>query len=356
MRLKNSKWLVAVVFLINFAGYQITMSRKIVTGSVLLITLVFLSSWGFLVHRTVHQLAVYQLPKPMQPFFYNNMNNLVENAPRPDQRRNQDSTEAPKHYINLEVFGDSAAWKMPLKWEDAVKIYTKDSLLKYGTVPYHIIYMKNKLTDAFRSGNKDSILFYAADLGHYIGDANVPLHTSLNYDGQLTNQKGLHSLWESMIPEIEIEKYNLYSNHKAKYLSNPEQAVWDCIRRSHKLLPDVFGMEIEATKGFTDSTKFRVQIRRGRESKSFTSDFAKAYNKLLGKTINDQLLNSANMIADFWYTAWVDAGKPDLSKLLAQPFEKKDKDAFKAESKAWRNNELLEKKLLFSKKQAPEQN
>ncbi len=115
-------------------------------------------------------------------------------------------------------------------------------------------------------------------------------------------------------------------------------------------------MEIEASKGFVDSTKFRVQVRRGRESKSLTSAFAKEYNKLLGKTINDQLLNSANMIADFWYTAWVDAGKPDLSKLLSQPFDKKDKDAFKSESKAWRKNELIEKKLLIAKKQAPEQN
>ncbi len=310
------------------------------------------SSWGFLVHRTVHQLAVYQLPKPMQAFFYANMNNLVENAPRPDLRRNQDSTEATKHFIDLEAFGDSAAWKMPFKWEDAVKKFSRDSLIKYGYVPYQIIVIKDRLTGAFRSGNKDSILFYAADLGHYIGDANVPLHTSLNYDGQLTNQKGLHSLWESMIPEIEIERYNLYNRHKARYLSDPEQAIWDCIRRAHQLLPDVFGMETEASKKFVDSTKFRMQVRRGREVKSYSTAFAAEYSRLLGKTINDQLLHSSNMIADFWYTAWVDAGKPDLSGLLTKPYEKK---AFKTESKAWRKNDLINKKLLISRKQAPEQ-
>src|SRR5689334_22000028 len=116
----------------------------------LLLTVVVFSSWGFLVHRTIHQLAVYELPSPMRSFFYKNMNYLVENAGRPDQRRNQDSAEAPRHFIDLEAFGDSAAWKMPFKWEDAVKIYTKDSLLKYGYVPYHIMTMKNKLTAAFR--------------------------------------------------------------------------------------------------------------------------------------------------------------------------------------------------------------
>ena len=306
-------------------------------------------------HRTVHQLAVYQLPKPMQSFFYSNMNYLVEHSVRPDLRRNQDSTEASKHFIDLEAFGDSAAWKMPFKWEAAVKTYSRDTLLEYGYVPYQIMVIKNRLTEAFRSGNRDSILFYATDLGHYIGDANVPLHTSLNYDGQLTNQKGLHSLWESTVPELEIEHYMLYNGHKAKYISNPEQAIWDCIRRSHQLLPDVFGKEIEASKVFVDSTKFRMQVRRGREVKSFSPAFAKEYSKLLGKTINDQLKNSAAMIADFWYTAWTDAGKPDLSNLLSKPFEKKDKKALKSEQKAWRKNELIQKKLLISRKQAPEQ-
>ena len=326
-----------------------------ITRLFLLLGMACLCSWGFLVHRTIHQLAVYQLPKPMQAFFYSNMNNLVEHSVRPDLRRNQDSTEAPKHFIDLEAFGDSAAWKMPLKWDEAVKIYSKDSLIKYGYVPYQIIHIKNKLTDAFRSGNKDSILFYAADLGHYIGDANVPLHTSLNYDGQLTNQKGLHSLWESMVPELEIENYNLYNGHKAEYLSNPEQTIWEGIRRAHILLTSVFGKEVEASKGFVDTTKFRVQVRRGREVKSFTPAFAKEYGRLLGNTVNDQLLFSSQMISDFWYTAWVDAGKPDLSKLLPSSYGKKDKKAFKSESKMWRKNQLLEKKLLIARKQAPEQ-
>ena len=327
------------------------MSKSVIRSLTVIAIIFILSSWGFLVHRTIHQLAVYELPKQMRPFFYKNMKYLVDNAGRPDQRRNDDPTEATKHFIDLEAYGDSAAWKMPLNWEDAVKIYTKDSLLKYGYVPYHIITMKNKLTDAFRSGNKDSILFYATDMAHYIGDANVPLHTSLNYDGQLTNQHGLHSLWESMIPEIQIEHYNLYSRHKARYLVYPSKTVWDCIIQANKLLPEVFSKEIEASKGFTDSTKFRIQIRRGKEVKSYTSEFAKAYNKLLGSTINDQLLHSASMIADFWYTAWVDAGKPELTHLLALPFEKKDKVACKEEFKAWRKNELIEKKLLLSRKE-----
>lgn len=313
------------------------------------------NSWGFLVHRTVHQVAVYRLPKQMQPFFYKNMDYLVEHAPRADQRRNQDPTEASKHFVDLDAFYDwspQSPYPLPLRWEEAVKKYSRDTLEKYGYVPYHIMTMKNRLTEAFRSRNRDSILFYATDIGHYIGDVNVPLHTTLNYDGQLTNQKGLHSLWESTVPEIEIEHYKLYSRHDATYLSDPAQHVKECLLRSFSMVSNMLAKEAEVSKGFTDSTKYRWQTRRGREVRSYTSAFAKAYNKALGNTINQQLLRSSEMIADFWYTAWVDAGRPDLSGLLRQPFGKHDKKLLKTEKAAWKKEELQEKKMLLSRKQA----
>lgn len=314
----------------------------------------FFCSWGFLVHRTTTQLAVYQLPKRLQPFFHRNTEALVKASVRPDQRRNFDSTEAPKHFIDLEMYGDSAAWNMPQHWNEAVAKYTKDTLGKYGYVPYWIVAMQEKLTAAFRAGKADSILYYAADLAHYIGDAHVPLHTSVNYDGQLTNQKGLHSLWESTVPELELSAYNLYARHRARYIANKEEAAWSAVRTAYQLLPQVFLQEREATDGFTDSTKFRVQMRNGRQSKSYTSAFASAYSKRLGNTINQQLLRTSRMVADFWYTAWVDAGKPDVSNFFKTPYTKEDKQQAKNEFNAYKNNNLLRDSLLFARKKLSE--
>lgn len=324
--------------------------KPILRLSILSVALAFCCSWGFLVHRTVNQLAVYQLPKRMQPFFFKNMEYVVKFSVRPDQRRNEDPTEATKHFIDLEIFGDSAAWKMPYEWEKAVSLFTKDSLIKYGYVPYYIMMMKENLTRAFRNRQADSILFYATDLAHYIGDAHVPLHTSVNYDGQLTNQRGLHALWESVVPELELTEYNLSSRHRAKYLKKPDAAVWNAVRGGFMLLDDVFKQEKEATQLFTDSTKYRIQIRNGREVKYYTTAFAKEYSRRLGNTINTQLIRSSELIADFWYTCWVDAGKPSLENLLKQEFSSTDKNQCKEENKAFRKNELIKKNWLIAKK------
>lgn len=322
--------------------------RKTTNLLFLVAILLLLSSWGFLVHRTVHQLAIYQLPKSMRHFFYNNMDSLVSNAPRPDMRVSTDSTEGPKHYIDFELLGDSALWKMPLTKAEAISQYGMDSLVHTGYLPYHIETMLELLTNAFRNKNKDSILFYATDLGHYIGDAHVPLHTTENYDGQMTNQKGLHSLWETLVPVVSLDSFQLYRKHKARYLRQPAIALREALQRSNSLLQEVFNEEREISKGFIDSLKYRVQIRNGKESRSYSTAFAQAYGNRLGKSINEQLIRSAALIADYWYTAWINAGKPDLSALESKPF---NKAAYNKEYQAYKMNILIEKSMLISKRE-----
>jgi hypothetical protein len=317
-------------------------SRSVLLFAVLSIVMVLGSSWGFLVHKTVHQLAVYQLPAPLQQFFYANIDNVVSNSVRPDQRRNSDPTEATKHFIDIEMYGPDAANTMPMEWDKAVAIFTKDSLIKYGYVPYHIIYMQSKLTEAFKQKNKDSILFYAADLGHYIGDAHVPLHTSVNYDGQLTGQKGMHALWEATVPEIELPQYNLYTNHTASYLSSPTKAIWSAVRKGYNMVGFMLETEKNVSKNFNEADKYEIKMWYGKETKAFTPQFAKAYGLALKNTVNERLLESSSLIADFWYTAWVDAGKPDLSEFqnagLVQDLQK--------ELGAFQQNTLVKDGLL----------
>ncbi|MEA5404310.1 zinc dependent phospholipase C family protein [Arcicella sp. DC2W] len=315
-----------------------------------LLILIGCCSWGFLGHKTIHQITAYALPKKLSTFFMKNEDYMVYNSVRPDVRRNTDKTEAPKHFIDLDapIYGEDPLNAIPQDWDSAVKKYTVDTLKEYGTLPWVVVDMQEKLTNAFRSKMKDSILFYAADLGHYISDAHVPLHTSYNYDGQLTNQKGLHSLWETAVPEMNIESYNLHTKHKAKYIKDPLAEIWKKIAATNKLLDGVFKEEINASVGFTEERKFKRSERFGQMRKNYTGEFAKAYGERLGNTVNNQMILSSESVADFWYTAWVNAGKPDLSDL--ETVSKEDKVKFKTAIKAWKNNELIKQGLLQSRK------
>jgi len=316
--------------------------------AILLIVCCCCSSWGFLVHRSVNQLAVYLLPSGMAPFFHQNLEYLVRESVRADLRRNQDSSEAPRHFIDFEAYDPDqlGTWKMPFKFDSAVRRYGLDSLRKYGYLPYQVMESKQKLTAALKAWDKDSILFYAADLAHYVADAHVPLHTTLNYDGQLTGQPGLHTLWETMLPALYLDQFTLYTPYKVTYLKNPEQAIWDALRSSFILVNDLVKKEKLTSQDFPGESKYRVQQRDGQTVKSYTTEFAQAYFKRIGKSVNLQMLLAVNLVADFWYTCWEDAGEPALEIIMDK--NKPGTGNLKAERAAYKNNKLVKKNLLMA--------
>jgi hypothetical protein len=306
--------------------------------------IVSLCSWGFYTHETATQLAIYKLPGSIRTFYFSNIDSVTAQSVRPDKRKSTDKKETAKHFIDIENYGDNAINNMPLNWQAALEKYSWDTLNKYGYVPYQVLTEYSLLVNAFKQKNTDSIFFYAIDLAHYIEDANVPLHTTNNYDGQLTNQKGLHALWESTIPELEINNYNLYSAHKAIYIKDKPVTIWKAIQKAHALLPVMLAKEKEITKNFPDNSKYKEVMYYGTKTKMYTHEFARQYAAALGSSINDQLINSANMVADFWYSAWIDAGKPGLKKLYT--CTRKSGKALCKELRSYKKNDLLKDSLL----------
>src|SRR5580700_2267976 len=140
------------------------------------VTLVF--AWGSWGHEHINRAAVFALPSEMRPFFYNHIDFITEESGVPDLRKYtiNDKAEFARHYINFESFGDNAIDSLPRTMKE-IKLKYSDSLLeKFGILPWYIIEMEEKLTQAFRSKRKAEILFLAAYEAHYIGDAHMPLH------------------------------------------------------------------------------------------------------------------------------------------------------------------------------------
>jgi hypothetical protein len=162
--------------------------------------------WGFYGHRQINSIAVYLLPPSMLLLYKKQLPFLAEHAIDPDKRRYAVAEEGPRHYIDMDHYGEYPYPLLPRKWEQAVQKFSEDSLRAHGIVPWHVPLMLNRLTAAFRKKDLAGILKNSAELGHYIADAHVPLHTSSNHNGQFTNQKGIHGFWESRIPELLAEK------------------------------------------------------------------------------------------------------------------------------------------------------
>jgi S1/P1 Nuclease len=273
--------------------------------------------WGFFGHKRINRIAVFTLPQEMFGFYKDHIEYLTEHAVDPDKRRYAVEGEAQCHYIDLDHYykpGEDPFTIMPRRWYDAVAKFTEDTLQTYGIVPWHINVMKLKLQKAFETKNVDLILKYSADIGHYIGDAHVPLHTTENYNGQMTGQRGIHGLWESRLVEVNAEDYDYFVG-KGRYVKSIVDFAWEAVEASHLALDSVLRIEKELTAEFPSDKKYSYEQRGNTTISVYSYDFSQEYHKRMNGMVERRMRAAIIAVGSIWYTAWVDAGQPDLSAL-----------------------------------------
>ena len=145
--------------------------------------------------------------------------------------------------------------------------------------------------------NKEDILLYVSDLAHYVGDGSQPQHLILNYNGKLSNQYGIHGRYESaMIEKNETEVRESIQVQKAKEIDMKLDFIFDYISDSNSLAPIIFAADLHALK--------------------YTEDYDDEYFRIFWfKTeyITKMQLNIASkVLGSLIFSAWVDAGKPEI--------------------------------------------
>lgn len=292
--------------------------------------------WGFWAHQKINYFAVFLLPPEMMVLYKPNISFIAEHAVDPDKRRYAVKDEGPRHYIDIDVYGTYPYDSLPRKWKDAVEKFGEDSVKEHGIVPWHVQVMLQRLTNAFREKNFSSIMKNSAEIGHYIADAHVPLHANSNHNGQYTNQKGIHGFWESRVPELLAEKQFDFFVGKAQYIKNPGEFIWARVLESAKASDSVLVFERELSNQFPGDQKFSFEERNGVIIRQYSSAFTTAFNQKMDGMVERRMRQAIFCIASFWYTAWVNAGQPDLKPMSRQKFSESDIKEFEELNSGWK--------------------
>jgi hypothetical protein len=361
--------------------------------------------WGFFGHRRINRMAVFTLPPELIAFFKSHIEFVTEHAVDPDKRRYATRYEAPRHFIDVDVYGEAPFSDLPREWNAALgkinpflvidtrgdtfqfggfqqvqyldnhvlisgrsvyrmfgidsihinktqysdfykknvefnfhsmewpveiedflelfaaydlrrtpaAVYIENEISPMGILPWHLVKMQRDLTNAFKQRDMQRILRFATDMGHYVGDAHVPLHTTINYNGQLTDQVGIHAFWESRLPELYADSEYDFFVGKAEYIADKQTHYWDIILNSHSLVDSVLLIEADLRRQFPEDQQICYEERNFQTVRTQCMAFAKAYHDRLAGSVEAQMRASVRNIASAWFTAWVDAGQPDLA-------------------------------------------
>jgi hypothetical protein len=295
--------------------------KKFSSILILFLLAVDLMAWGFYSHRLINRKAIYALPIEMFAFYKANLDYLEFHAVDPDKRRYSVDGEAPKHYIDLDRYVhcvdctlDSIQSRLPIYWSIEMDSLLKDSLEKGGVLPWNLAFQVRLLTKAFEERNAREILRLSAEIGHYASDAHVPLHTTENYNGQLTNQHGIHALWESRIPERFAANYWFLSG-QASYFQNVQISIWKAVIESHRYVSDVLENDRELRSEISSDRVFSAKSIGRQSTIDYSEKYIERYEAYTGDLVERRMTESSHFVASLWFTAWVDAGQPNLSEL-----------------------------------------
>lgn len=279
-------------------------------------------SWGFNSHKKINETAVFLLPTELASYYKTHIKQITAKAVDADKRCYVDTIEGPKHYIDLDKYDHIDS--IPIHWSKAKEKLNEKKLLTQGIVPWQINRTYLNLVEAFKTKNNKKIIQLSADLGHYVADAHVPLHTTSNYNGQYTNQIGIHALWETRIPEMYMGHYDLFIG-PAQYIKDPLEYAWKIVRESNALVDSVLQIEKDLSNTFI-STEIRSYIERNNQLiQTYSDKYVEAYDLAMNGMVQRRFKSAIHAVSSFWYSAWIDAGQPKLhsiqdSDALEEPY------------------------------------
>ncbi len=258
--------------------------------ALLLATGLPLLSWGPEGHRLAAEASLSTLPPGLQSWYAGREPEFLLAALEPDLWKDQDPAEVGRHRIYSETYGGAA--QVPLTAAKARSQVSAWAFEQSGQLPWVVAERYALLVKAFQSRRPEAVVTASGWLGHYVADAQVPLHTTRNRNGKLTGQKGVHRRWEIDLLRQGVE--SLPDLRLAAVPADLPRAVSSWVVESHALVPALLA---------ADSATPRQGFRRSPSAEEGPWHEQKA-------VAERQLRRSAERTGDLLLAAWVEAGRP----------------------------------------------
>jgi hypothetical protein len=252
--------------------------------------------WGIDTHFLINKDSEIHLPVGMSNFtIYDDF--LANHSIDADLRKSIDPNEAPRHYMDIDNFSGFFDGTLPHDLDLLIAEYgSQFDVIDNGIVPFAIELFTDSLRKKMAEGEWLDALLLAADLGHYVADAHQPLHTTKNYDGQLTGNDGIHARYETEMMNRHLAAITIISN-QAIYITNPIDYAFQII---------------EEAWVFVDSIMLADEIAKSESGGVYDDIYYDALWRETGDFSINQIRLATEALASLWYTAWVNAGMPEI--------------------------------------------
>jgi hypothetical protein len=252
-------------------------------------------AWGDDTHKAVTRGALTVLPAEMRPFFLANAEFLAAHSLDPDYIPNRTLAQRAEHFLDLDDYGTPPFAELPRDRAEAVRKFGEETVVKRGLLPWTVQREHDRLARALAAGDWADARMATAFLAHFVADIHMPLHATANYDGQATQQRGIH---------FRVEDELMARYHAGRVA--PAQP------RSITATPADWAFA-ELARSFDLVAPLLVAEMKARQSAPLDSDLYYAeFERLAGPILAPRVQEAASALGALLASAWTQAGKPAL--------------------------------------------
>lgn len=271
------------------------------------------SAWGSDAHRYIMSRAIDLLPPELKPFFEHYRAEVVVRSIDPDTWRSIGWEDDPNHFIDfgMKELGAYPFADLPREYGAALAKFGHATLDRIGRLPWREEEEFGNLRRAFEGFAREApyspgdVVLFSAVASHYIQDANQPFHGSVNYDGQLTGNNGIHSRFERDLFERFQSRLTVAPARPAPIL-NVRDAAFDILLESYQLVDPILKADSAAIAG----------------KEMYDDAYFEAFFVKVRPVLERRLAGAITATAGIIIGAWQLAGKPVLTLKGARPVQR----------------------------------
>ena len=266
--------------------------------------------WGYDAHQRINWSAANIIPGKFGKYVHSNRQELAQYAVVADYIKSSDNKEAPRHYIDADLYDVFPFDSLLGSLADLEAKYGKDMIGKWGYGPWAIDETCNRVIYMLKNKRWDEAIFHMSTLGHYISDIHVPLHVVENYNGQLTGNDGIHFRWEGRM----VDEY-VKSIRPTGPLPLVSESVVDfsmnIVRESYVTMQQILNADTKARKLLSSSEQ---QQLNSYDILPFEGPYLQSLYDQTADLVQDRLEMAVLRIAAMWVYCWNEAGQPSPPK------------------------------------------
>lgn len=252
-------------------------------------------AWGRGAHRLVVNKAIETLPADIRPFFEANRTILSQHVTDPLDAIAKTPAERHTHFILLDKYGRFPFEALPRSYKAAVTKFGRAKLDANGLLPWQIGVYSEKLTEAMKAGKWEEARLDAAILANYVAEAHDPFDTTDNFDGRLSGQPGVNERFGTTLVDRFSSFFPMRPND-AIFINDPTDRAFEACLSSHSWLETILLADRNARRG----------------QNSFNDEYYDRFYNQAAAILIRQLSDAATDVGSFWFTAWKNAGSPQL--------------------------------------------